>query len=79
MFSNGIVYELLEISNLYSVATNLKLKIGDMVNVLPITAHYATGEKISEFVKGNAFIVVQVKTANRSQSEYMYLLKDINS
>ncbi|AGG05361.1 hypothetical protein H175_328p027 (plasmid) [Bacillus thuringiensis serovar thuringiensis str. IS5056] len=50
-----------------------------MVNVLPITAHYATGEKISEFVKGNAFIVVQVKTANRSQSEYMYLLKDINS
>ncbi|PER03265.1 N-acetylmuramoyl-L-alanine amidase [Bacillus cereus] len=78
-FSNGLVYALSEIFDLSSDVTNLKFKIGDMVKVLPAATHYATGEKISEFVKNNSYTVVQVKTANRSESKYMYLLKDINS
>ncbi|AYF84875.1 N-acetylmuramoyl-L-alanine amidase [Bacillus thuringiensis] len=78
-FATGIVDALLEIFNLSSDSNYSKFKIGDRVTVLPTATHYATGEKISGFVKNNTYTVVQVKTTNRAKSKYMYLLQDINS
>ncbi len=78
-FVNAIVQALLRTFILSSDTNYSRYKIVDRVTVLPSAAYYATGENISGFVKNNTYTIVQVKTANRTQSKYMYLLQDINS
>jgi len=53
--------------------------VGSIVTVAAHATHYQTGQPIADFVKGNRYKVIQVKSVNQSNSKKAYLLDGIMS
>ncbi|MGM0206423.1 hypothetical protein IGI96_000892 [Enterococcus sp. DIV0421] len=66
-------------ANNTGITVKTKYAVGSTVKVKKSATHYFTGEKIADFVKGSSYKVKQVKTVNKSRSQYAFLLDKINS
>ncbi|GGE26808.1 LysM peptidoglycan-binding domain-containing protein [Streptococcus himalayensis] len=60
-------------------STSPTYHVGDRVRVLDHATHYQTGQKITNWVKGRTYNILQVKNVHQSSSKRAYLLGGIKS